>query len=78
MQDCTLGMVLYGSQTKASLWEGGCQNEVVAENMVRNFSGYSGSKELSVQRAAFAWSSGAEEDAVGCAGLAGPVPARWL
>lgn len=28
--------------------------------------------------AAFAWSSGAEEDAGECAGLAGLVPARWL
>lgn len=50
MQDCTLGMMLYSSRTKASLWEGGHLNGVFAENMVRNFSGCSGLKELSVQQ----------------------------
>lgn len=49
------GTMLYSLQTKASLWDGGYLNGVVAENTVRNLSGYSGLKELSVQQN-FPWS----------------------
>lgn len=66
------------SQTKASLWEGGYLNGVIAENMVRNFSGYSGLKELSVQQNFPRSGCLVEEDAGERAGLAGPVPARRL
>lgn len=42
--------MLYSSKTKASLWDGGYLNGVVAENMVRDFSAASGLIKVSVQQ----------------------------